>query len=127
MCVSHKISVFITKTIFSCISLKLVPFSFRPIKNPGPSQCVPFWGEVFFSSNLTDMVKIRISEFYGKNNFCPTINFFPACWVMLNLNNQIILGSHSYVMHLPKALLAIAHKLNIVCHLPLNGFPFPMF
>ena len=47
MCVSHKISVLINKIIFSCISPKLVRFSFKPITNPGPSQCVPLLG-IFF-------------------------------------------------------------------------------
>ena len=45
MCVSHNIIVLITKTIFSGISLKLVPFSFRPIINLGPSQYMLSWGK----------------------------------------------------------------------------------
>ena len=30
-----------------------------------------FFSNFFLSSNLTDMVKIRISQFSGKNNVCP--------------------------------------------------------
>ena len=73
MCVSHKISVLITKKIFSCISLKLGKFSIRPILNPLPCQCVPFLENIFLSFNLTDVVKIRIFECSGKLNFCPGV------------------------------------------------------
>ena len=47
MYVSHKTSVLVTKKIFSYISLKLVPFSFRPTLNSGPSQCMPIFGKSF--------------------------------------------------------------------------------
>ena len=33
------------------------------------------FGEFFLSSNLTDMVKKSISEFSGKNIFCPYVSY----------------------------------------------------
>ena len=78
--------------ILSCISLNLVQFSFRPILNPWPSQCVPFW-RFFLSSNLTDMVKKRKSEFSDKNYFCPILNFFNSILVILKkIKNAIVLA-----------------------------------
>ena len=64
MCLSQK--------IFSCISLNLVQFSFRPILKPGPSQCVPLL-RFFLCSNLADMVIIRKSELSGKIIFLPVL------------------------------------------------------
>ena len=46
--------------IISCIS-------FRPILNPGPSQCVPLFENFVLSLNLTDKVKVGKSDFSGKN------------------------------------------------------------
>ena len=54
----------------------------------------------FFSSNLTDMVTIRISEFPGKNYFCPMATISQATHLRkdainfqippLNLNDYLL-------------------------------------
>ena len=63
------------KHFFLVISNVRLVYNWANFKS-GPSKCVLFWEDFFMSSNLTDMVKIRISEFSDKNSFCSYIYIY---------------------------------------------------
>ena len=63
--VSYVTKFYVCKSQNKC-SLNKFTFLFRPILDPGPSQCMPFLRKIIVSSNLTDMAKIWIAEFLAR-------------------------------------------------------------
>ena len=60
----------------SFLSLNLLPFLFRPILNPWPSQCMPFFVTQILPSKTKDMLKIGISQFSTKNSYYRAVSRF---------------------------------------------------